>query len=387
MYQLTPLIRPYPWGSRHELARLTGRPAPTPGPEAELWLGAHPQSPSHLSTDTAAGSMAGTLDRLIRAHPRQTLGPACARRFGPRLPFLLKILAIEHPLSIQCHPSTGQVRTAPPGTYPDPWGKPEAVLALTDVELFAGLLPHPLIQARIAQLRIPALTRLAVPGVTGTDPTRALLARLLHLPAGPRRQLARDVVTACHQRRDPALAAIASAGAEHPGDIGPVVLLTMRHHVLAPGAYLHLAPGTLHTYLHGTAVEAQASSDNVTRAGLTGKPVDPPELLRILDTTQRPRPEQATPDGRTHTYPAHGPHFRLHRITGGPTPQPLPGTGTPRIAITLGGPTRLHARTRTLALAAGQSAFLPAGQAVTASGPGEIHLAAPGITASTEGSS
>ena len=35
-------IRDYAWGSRTAIAELQGRPVPSAGPEAELWLGAHP---------------------------------------------------------------------------------------------------------------------------------------------------------------------------------------------------------------------------------------------------------------------------------------------------------------------------------------------------------
>ena len=37
-------VRAYAWGSRTELAALQGRPVPSPTPEAELWMGAHPAS-------------------------------------------------------------------------------------------------------------------------------------------------------------------------------------------------------------------------------------------------------------------------------------------------------------------------------------------------------
>src|SRR4029077_5728574 len=46
----------------------------------------------------------------------------------------------------------------------------------------------------------------------------------------------------------------------------------------------------LHAYLRGTAIEVMAASDNVLRAGLTGKHVDVAELLRISDFTPRPLP-------------------------------------------------------------------------------------------------
>ena len=95
-------IQNYAWGSKTELARLQGRP-PAPEPEAELWIGAHPKAPSAV---TLAGRQI-TLDRLVADRPAETLGSA-ADRFGPTLPFLLKVLAVAEPLSIQSHPSLAQ---------------------------------------------------------------------------------------------------------------------------------------------------------------------------------------------------------------------------------------------------------------------------------------
>lgn len=89
---LTTTIRPYAWGSTTALAELMGVP-PTGGPQAELWLGAHPAAPSHV--DRGQGPLA--LDELLAANPTAELGPALVRRFGPRLPFLLKVLAVDTP--------------------------------------------------------------------------------------------------------------------------------------------------------------------------------------------------------------------------------------------------------------------------------------------------
>ena len=41
--------------------------------------------------------------------------------------------------------------------------------------------------------------------------------------------------------------------------------------------------GGLHAYLRGTGIELLANSDNVVRSGLTGKHIDVPELLKLLD--------------------------------------------------------------------------------------------------------
>src|ERR1700678_3878944 len=97
---LRPEIQPYAWGSRTAIAQLQGRTEAN-GPEAELWMGAHPSLPSGLDRDGAPT----TLDAVIAKDPEKELGAPIARRFGGRLPFLLKVLAADKALSIQVHPS------------------------------------------------------------------------------------------------------------------------------------------------------------------------------------------------------------------------------------------------------------------------------------------
>src|ERR1700687_547438 len=136
MVLLRPVVRPYAWGSRTGIAELQGRPVPAPGPEAELWMGAHPSAPSGVAQTT--------LDAVIAAHPVRELGPACVPRFGPRLPFLLKVLSADQALSIQVHPSRAQAQAGfraknervlapddPARNYVDDWPKPELLYALT----------------------------------------------------------------------------------------------------------------------------------------------------------------------------------------------------------------------------------------------------------------
>src|SRR5579859_2298146 len=148
MELLQPVVRPYAWGSRHGIAELQGRPVPSPGPEAELWMGAHPSAPSGVERD----GRPTTLDAVIAANPAGELGEDCARRFGGRLPFLLKVLSAAKALSIQVHPSRAQAqagfraeneRGVAPGdpgrNYVDDWPKPELLYALTPFEVAAGL--------------------------------------------------------------------------------------------------------------------------------------------------------------------------------------------------------------------------------------------------------
>jgi len=140
---LTNPIRRYAWGSRTALASLQRRPAPTPEPEAELWMGAHPTAPSLLSDED--GSI--PLTEAIDGDPSAALGEAVVAEFGSRLPYLLKILAAAQPLSLQAHPDSEQARAgfaaeeaaglardAPVRNYADPYHKPELLVAIEEFD-------------------------------------------------------------------------------------------------------------------------------------------------------------------------------------------------------------------------------------------------------------
>jgi len=163
---LRPVIRPYPWGTRTAIAELQGRPVPAPGPEAELWMGAHPSAPSGVGWTT--------LDEVIAAAPERALGADCAARFGGRLPFLLKVLSAEKALSIQVHPSRAQAEVGfaaenarglapddPARNYVDDWPKPELLYALTPFEVAVGLRTPSEAAALLRALAVPELQPLA----------------------------------------------------------------------------------------------------------------------------------------------------------------------------------------------------------------------------------
>src|SRR4051812_30770867 len=101
MWQLSNGVRFYPWGSRTVLPDLLGQPVPAARPHAELWVGAHPDEPSVLADGRP-------LNRAIDADPEALLGAPVVARFGTRLPFLMKVLAADSPLSLQAHPTTEQ---------------------------------------------------------------------------------------------------------------------------------------------------------------------------------------------------------------------------------------------------------------------------------------
>ena len=106
MERLENTIQSYAWGSRTAIRQLMGAPSPAPQPEAELWMGAHPAAPSRIRR----GDVAVALTEIIRASPAPVLGENVVQRFGPSLPFLLKVLAADEPLSIQAHPGLEDAR-------------------------------------------------------------------------------------------------------------------------------------------------------------------------------------------------------------------------------------------------------------------------------------
>ena len=292
-------LQHYAWGSFEAIAELEGRPIPSEGPEAELWMGAHPSASSLVPW---AGAWAPLTD-VIEADPLPILGTSVAARFGRRLPFLFKVLAARAPLSIQAHPNLEQAKAgfqrendlgipldAPVRNYRDDNHKPEIICALSSFWALKGFRPR----REILELLRGVNTRKnpswidSLANGPGPEPLRLFLQKLLALDRETRSQLIREVVGS--------LAGSHAARREvewmrrleefYPGDagiLGPVFLNLIQ---LAPGEALFLEAGELHAYLEGVGVELMANSDNVLRGGLTSKHLDVDELLRVLTFTE-----------------------------------------------------------------------------------------------------
>ncbi len=302
-------IRTYAWGSRTAIAELTGRPVPAAHPEAELWFGAHPEDPAWLETANGETSLLDTL----AADPEGALGAAARARFGDALPFLVKVLAADEPLSLQAHPSAEQALegyrreerlgiplTSPWRNYRDTSHKPELLVALEPFEALAGFRPaartvellqalavadlDPFIDLLSDQSDADGLRALFTTWITAPQPdidilVPAVLDGAIHYVSSGATQFAAEAKT------------VLELGERYPVDAGVLAALLLNHVNLAPGEAIFLPAGNLHTYLRGVGVEVMANSDNVLRGGLTPKHVDVPELLRVLDFT--PTPEEA----------------------------------------------------------------------------------------------
>lgn len=295
-------VRSYEWGAVDVLPRLLGAP-PDGRPQAELWVGAHPDSPSLVHGP--AGPVA--LDALVAGDPDAALGRGVRERFGDRLPYLLKLLAVARPVSLQVHPDAAQAaagvaRERAAGVprrdfrrcYPDGRHKPEMVLALTPFEALVGLREPAEVLAALDGLDVAGLDDLRA-ALSASDPAQAVHAALSTLlRGGPRsRALVDALAAACAARLGSGSehavldATVCELAAAHPGDVGVAVSLLLHRVRLRPGEAVLVPPRTLHAYLSGTAAEVMASSDDVLRGALTSKHVDVDELLAVVDPVPR----------------------------------------------------------------------------------------------------
>lgn len=303
-------VQNYSWGSRTAIAALLGDSVPSAQPQAELWMGTHPNGSSTVEWN----GHKDPLEQWIRANPELVLGAPVAKRFGNQLPFLFKILAAEQPLSIQAHPNLTQARNgyarenhrqislqAPHRNYRDANHKPEILCALTEFCALAGFRPWPDMVNILRQLPSPALTALARRFVDqpSQETFVQFFRQLLQLDGARRKEIVDDVANyarSSHAATD-IYQWIADMKSFFPGDIGIVCALLLNPVRLRPGEAIFLPAGQLHTYVCGVGVELMANSDNVLRGGLTQKHIDVDELLRIVDF--RPRePHTIRPCGK-----------------------------------------------------------------------------------------
>ena len=384
MWPLTSAVRHYPWGSRTVIPELLGQPSPAQQPHAELWMGAHPDQPSLLADGRP-------LDKAIAEEPERLLSGSVVDRFGPRLPFLMKVLAADRPLSLQAHPTMEQAaagfaaeeaagipRDDPARTFRDPWHKPELLLALTTFEALCGFRPveeslHCLAKLQLPELK-PTIAALARGGL------RAAIPQLIAL-SGRRRT---SLVEAVARKADSFVAAhdpefintyrwAATLADAHPGDPGVVISLMCNHLKLAPGEAVFLPAGNLHAYLSGAGVEVMASSDNVLRGGLTSKHVDLAALIEVLDFTDGRIPvihPVLGPGGLRYPVPVED--FDLTRVQLDDRTGVLTTAG-PQVLLCTDGRAVLASGEDELTLERGQSAFVPAGEPVSVRGPAVLY--------------
>jgi mannose-6-phosphate isomerase len=328
---------------------------------------------------------------LIAERPEEVLGAPVLAEFGARLPFLLKVLAAAQPLSLQAHPDAGYAREAyaaeraagsatGPVTYTDPYHKPEMLVALTPFDALCGFRDPAVSADLLARLGVAALDPVAAT-LRGPVPAVALrdaVVALLTWPVDERPGLVAAAVAGAGD--DPDLRLVPQTAARYPADPGVVVALLLNRVLLEPGQAIWMPAGNLHAYLEGTGIELLANSDNVLRGGFTPKPVNVPELLRVLrfEVLADPvLPAEAVAPGLT-TWPVPVRDFRLFRAEPGEGAVAVPVAG-PAIALCVAGSVTVDDGTGAVVLASGSAALAPpGGKPVLVSGAGTAFVATTG---------
>ena len=294
IYKLDNIIQNYPWGSTTAMNALFGISNPDSLPQAELWMGAHPNGCSKIVNNGSSQ----LLSEWIEASPEQVLGRYTCDKFG-ELPYLMKVLSADKPLSIQVHPKkskavegferenqAGIPLSAPERNYKDPNHKPELVYALTNykamngfrviseiIELFeqsgcSVFRPH--VQAlkacqTPAQLAVFFRTVIAL---DGDEKLKAIAQLMDNIEQKGKGEVGKE-----------AFAMVAEFSKDYPDDVGLFAPLMLNVIELEAGEAMFLHAETPHAYVKGTGIEIMANSDNVLRAGLTPKHIDVDELL------------------------------------------------------------------------------------------------------------
>ncbi|KAI1466251.1 mannose-6-phosphate isomerase [Daldinia caldariorum] len=289
-------------------------------PYAELWMGTHPSNPSK---DLESGR---TLLELVEEN-QMLLSPSVKAKYGPKLPFLFKVLSINKALSIQAHPDkklAEQLHAKDPKNYPDDNHKPEMAIAITDFEGLCGFRPLGEIAHFLSS--VPALRQLV-----GEDAAKAFIATVRgqesdassESTAQNKRALQSTFAALMKSSQEDVASAakllvsdaesrgseFADGGVEStsgevmaelvvrlnkqfPDDIGLFVLFFLNYVKLSPGEALFLKADDIHAYLSGDIIECMAASDNVVRAGFTPKFKDVQTLVDLLTYNYAPIEEQ-----------------------------------------------------------------------------------------------
>ncbi|MBY7845264.1 mannose-6-phosphate isomerase, class I [Vibrio fluvialis] len=366
-------IQNYDWGSRTAIHDLFGFANEAQQPQAEVWMGTHPNGCSIVKQ----GSTNVSLSELIEQDPPAFLSQSTSKAFGD-LPFLFKILAADKALSIQVHPNKqdaelgyakeqelGVPLSAFNRNYKDANHKPELVYALTEYQAMNGFRPFDEI---ITEFRL-----CDIPEVNGyldqfernpnQDGLCHFFVEILSMKEASKLNAVDHLLSyaAMNQAR-PVYALILDLAEQYPNDVGLFAPLLLNVITLKPGEAMFLCARTPHAYIKGTGLEIMANSDNVLRAGLTPKHMDVEELVKCTDFIPKPINTlltQAEINGSEHHFPVSVQDFKFS-IFQAPKEQRVEMTSA-EILMPIDADVALLAQSgETLVLGKGQSAFIPA---------------------------
>jgi mannose-6-phosphate isomerase len=397
VFKLKNAIKNYDWGSSDWIPALLGHKNISRIPQAELWMGVNPSAPSR--TELPDGKSGPLLSELIEREKEAFLGREIAQKYGT-LPFLLKILAAEKPLSIQAHPNLRQARDgfekenlkgippdAPNRNYRDPSDKPEIICALSHFAALCGFRDVREICFLIETISMESEGTLKqgfeklVVALKKRDgnPLKDFLSTLFGMNSewlemlGPFLKKQQEQFERDFQEYKNEWTLCVYLSELFPKDHGILAPLYLNIIELAPGEAMYVPPGILHSYIKGMGIELMADSDNVLRGGLSSKHTDTAELLSVLEFSQFKPEIMKLPDPVSFRfmYPAPIGDFSLSVMHGLGTAVPYNETG-PSILIVTTGTLIINQST---VLETGESAFIPPLKTLEFSGTFTAYLA------------
>lgn len=389
IYKLTGVLQHYIWGGEHYIPQLLNLSAEENQHYAEWWLGAHTSAPAIIEVDDKSVA----LTEFLQQNPT-ALGDRSREIFGEELPYLLKILDVAKPLSIQLHPTKQQAEIGfakenaagidlkdPKRTYKDNNHKPEMMIALSDFWLLHGFKKKEKILATLAERS--SLTPLAEK--LCTQDLHSFYADVMQADQSQLYQWLAPIIEQNYEAY-----AANELELENPDywlfysmeamdispeklDAGLVCFYLFNIVRIKKGEGIYQEAGIPHAYLRGQNIELMACSDNVIRGGLTPKYVDIPELLKVVDCREvEPQIIPAAPhDVRVFTYSTPAKDFALQNIQyecGETHRLKIQSAG---ILMVMKGQINLRSETTALSLKLGESAFITSGSSYEIEGLSE----------------
>lgn len=352
-------VQHYHWGTKDFIPNLLKKEVDG-SPWAEYWLGSHHKAPSELFYD----GYWEKLDSLIRKHQENLLGETLWKKYQD-LPFLLKILSIDSPLSLQVHPSREQAKKgfhrenelgvgldSPQRSYKDLNHKPELLFALGDFWALRGFLPMDQIQENFHWTSREFKEHLRVISTyPGKEQHSSFFRWFMELDSKEEERLLDDSQNI--PEHWPEKIWVEHLKQKYPGDISALSPLFLNLIHLKEHEAICQESGEIHAYLRGNGIEIMANSDNVLRAGLTNKHMDVDELLKI-GNYHALKPSYC--DSRDMTQMGTQDDYSLVHWEGNGVVELGPIIG-PRILLVMQGEAIVSQGDRTFELTAGQSVF------------------------------
>lgn len=278
--EIVPVVKDYAWGNKDFIPSLVG--GYTGGSQAELWMGTHPSGEAMVKDGP---SLRSWLD-----DNKDALGKS-------ELPLLFKVLAINSPLSLQCHPNLEQAKDGwsreaaarergESVNYQDDNEKEEVIAALSPITAMCGFRTISVIKDNLKRV-VPSFHERYF---EKSESPKDIFFCLYSLEDREKTGVLEEFSSSLESLSDSSWNGnfLTEKGIskkclkEYPGDIGALFPYILNVVHLRIGEALYLKPGTLHAYVYGNGIELMSASDNVLRGGLTKKRIDLEELERIM---------------------------------------------------------------------------------------------------------